>query len=548
VSVFMGVYRSVTFFEHHTFMTFRLRPAKLLAISLAGTMTLTPAQLTQAQGNPSPAGMALPALGDGSGMSLSAERRLGDRIARELYRDPDYIDDPVLVDYVNSLWQPLLAAARQRGDLPQELDDTFAWQILLGRDRTVNAFALPGGYFGLHLGLVGVVSNADELASVLAHELSHVSQRHIARLMDRQSAMAPWMLGAMLLGALAASKSGDAGGALMVGGQAAVMQNQLNFSRDMEREADRNGFGVMTQAGFAPQGFVGMFDKLQQSSRLNDSGAYPYLRSHPLTTERVADMQSRMPLGQAAAPVATTLVHVMMAARARALGQVGSEQLQAMVSQARQAGVASQLLSERVAVVYGAAMAASQLRDLAQAEALLVQLELLTAGDEGALQQTRLAQAEQALTRGDARRALQMLALAQDQAGKSAGQVASGDVAWKRTHTLLMARAQVLARQNTEAAQALQLWVGGHPRDAQAWQLLATAQAAQGQTLRAIRAEAEAQVALLDFGAAADRLRAAQDWIRKAPDARAIDQIEAAVIDTRWREVQQVLRLQAAEK
>ena len=529
-------------------MTFRLRPAKLLAISLAGTLGLTPLQLTQAQGNPSPTGMALPALGDGSGMSLSAERRLGDRIARELYRDPDYIDDPVLVDYVNSLWQPLMAAARQRGDLPSELDDSFAWQILLGRDRTVNAFALPGGYFGLHLGLVGVVSNADELASVLAHELSHVTQRHIARLMDRQSAMAPWMLGAMLLGALAASKSGDAGGALMVGGQAAVMQNQLNFSRDMEREADRNGFGVMTQAGFAPQGFVGMFDKLQQSSRLNDSGAYPYLRSHPLTTERVADMQSRMPLGQAAAPAATTLVHVMMAARARALGQVGSEQLQAMVSQVQQAGVASQPLSERVAVVYGAAMAASQLRDHAQAEGLLAQLELLTAGDEGASQQTRFAQAELALTRGDARRALQLLAPAQDQASKSAGQVAPGDAAWQRTHTLLKARAHILARQNTEAAQALQLWVGGHPRDAQAWQLLATAQAAQGQTLRAIRAEAEAQVALLDFGAAADRLRAAQDWIRKAPDARAIDQIEAAVIDTRWREVQQVLRQQASEK
>ncbi|MFM2035948.1 MAG: hypothetical protein RL459_1213 [Pseudomonadota bacterium] len=546
----MGVYRGVTFFKHDTFMTFRLWPARLLAFSLVGTLALAPLQLTQAQMNPSPAGTALPALGDGSGMSLSTERRMGDRIARELYRDPDYIDDPVLVDYVNSLWQPLLAAARLRGDLPQELDDTFAWQILLGRDRSVNAFALPGGYFGLHLGLVGVVSSADELASVLAHELSHVTQRHIARLMDRQSALAPWMLGAMVLGALAASKSGDAGGALMVGGQAAVMQNQLNFSRDMEREADRNGFGVMTQAGFAPQGFVGMFDKLQQSSRLNDSGAYPYLRSHPLTTERVADMQSRMPIGQATPPAVTTLTHAMMAARARALGQVGSDQLQSMVAQASQPDAAAKPLPDRVAVLYGAAMAAGELQDRTQAQGFLGQLVALVAGDDAAARQIRWAQAELAMSRGDAGGALKWLK--PDTAGPSVGQTsalpAMSTDAWLRTQTLLTARAQLLAGQAADAAQALQLWVGSHPRDALAWQLLASAQAANGHTLRAIRAEAEAQVAVLDFGAAADRFRAAQEWIRKAPDVRSIDPIEAAVIDTRWREVQQVLRQQAAEK
>ena len=77
------------------------------------------------------------------------------------------------------------------------------------------------------------------------------------------------------------------------------MQNQLNFSRDMEREADRIGFGVMTQAGFEPQGFVTMFDKLQQAARLNDNGSFPYLRTHPMTTERIADMQSRQQLAGA---------------------------------------------------------------------------------------------------------------------------------------------------------------------------------------------------------------------------------------------------------
>ena len=134
----------------------------------------------------------LPGLGDGESISLSAERQLGDRIARELYRDPDYIEDPVLDEYIQLLWAPLVRAAAARGELSAELQERFAWRILLGRDRSVNAFALPGGYLGVHLGLISVVGSHDELASVLAHELSHVSQRHIARGMSEQSRLTPW--------------------------------------------------------------------------------------------------------------------------------------------------------------------------------------------------------------------------------------------------------------------------------------------------------------------------------------------------------------------
>ena len=106
----------------------------LLAALLAVLLAVGPAARAQ-----------LPTLGDGSEMSSADERRLGEKIARELYRDPDYIDDPVLVEYVQAIWQPLLQAARTRGELTAELDDRFAWQVLLGKDRSVNAFALPGG-------------------------------------------------------------------------------------------------------------------------------------------------------------------------------------------------------------------------------------------------------------------------------------------------------------------------------------------------------------------------------------------------------------------
>ena len=190
-----------------------LAASVLIAICAAVPVTV------QAQGG-------LPTLGDGSDLTSSEERRLGDRIIRELYRDPDYIDDPVIAEYVQGIWQPLIAAARSRGELSAELDERFAWEVLLGRDRTVNAFALPGGYLGLHLGLIGVVGTRDELASVMSHELSHVTQRHISRLLTQQSRQTPLLLGAMVLGALAASKNPGATQALVVGGQALAIQHK----------------------------------------------------------------------------------------------------------------------------------------------------------------------------------------------------------------------------------------------------------------------------------------------------------------------------------
>ena len=260
----------------------------------------------------------LPALGDGADITLSAERKLGDRIARELYRDPDYLEDPVLDEYLQNIWQPLVKGAQARGELSPEVQERFAWRILIGRDRSVNAFALPGGYLGIHLGLISVVTTRDELASVMAHELSHVTQRHISRSMGDQARMTPWLIGAMILGMLAAGKSAQGAQAMIVGGQAMAAQSQLNFSRDMEREADRIGYGVMSEAGFDTLGFVTMFGKLQQAAGLNDSGSFPYLRSHPLSSERMADMQSRQQL-QTPRPanLESDLIQAMISSRAR---------------------------------------------------------------------------------------------------------------------------------------------------------------------------------------------------------------------------------------
>ena len=476
-------------------------------------------------------------------MTTGAERRLGDRIARELYRDPDYVDDPVIMEYVQAIWKPLLAAARLRGELPAELDEAYAWEILLGRDRTVNAFALPGAYMGLHLGLVGVVTSRDELASVMAHELSHVTQRHISRMISRQSGMAPWLMGAMILGVLAASKSPGAANAMIIGGQAAAAQGQLNFSRDMEREADRIGFGVMSQAGFAPQGFVTMFEKLQQANRLNDSGGFPYLRSHPLSTERMADMQDRIPRRSATSPASAStnapeLDQSMIAARARVLSNASVDALRVWALQATADQLARSTQQQQVATLYGACLAALKLRDFADAKSLWARLNALVTSDPAAARLARLLGAELALAQGDGPRALGLLA-------------ASGATPERsRAELLLRVQAQLLpraqSRQTAEPAQALQTWLADHPRDAQAWQLLSSAYAAQGRTLGAIRAEAEVNVAQLDYAAALIRLKAAQELISKG--GAGVDHIEASIVDTRTRQIQQLLRENPVER
>ncbi len=496
-----------------------------------------------------PAGLQLPTLGDGSEMTSSAERRIGDRIAREIYRDPDYIDDPVLAEYVQGIWQPLLASARARGDLSRELEERFAWEVMLVRDRTVNAFALPGGYLGVHLGLVAVVASRDELASVLGHELSHVTQRHISRLIAKQGQQTPWMIGAMILGILAASRSPDAGSAMIVGGQALAAQTQLNFSRDMEREADRVGFGVMTEAGFDPHGFVSMFDKLQQASRLNDNGAYPYLRSHPLTTERIADMQSRQPL-IAATPASARLSaeHAMISARARVLSNPGVDALHSIAVEAQGVQLATLAPARQAGILYGAALAASRLRDFGMARDLLARLTPLAQADAAAARLVRLLALEVALASDDAVRAAALM--------KAGGAGLAGDAGssgpQRRPELFLSAQFVMQGAQPSQlsdVAQRLQVWVLAHPLDAQAWQLLSSACAAQGQTLRAIRADAEAQMARLDYPAALERFKAAQELLRQTrSNTAAADHIDASIIDTRRRQVELLVKEQALER
>jgi predicted Zn-dependent protease len=505
----------------------------------------------------------LPQLGDGEEMSIGAEKKLGMRIAREIYRDPDYIDDPLISGYLQRIWQPLLAAAKRRGDIaPQQ--EQLAWELMTGKDRSINAFALPGGYFGVHLGLIAAVSTRDELASVLAHELTHVSQRHIARQISKQNAQAPWVMGAMILGALAASKNPEAANAVITGSQAVSAQAQLNFSRDMEREADRIGFAIMQEAGMDVRGFTGMFDKLQQANRINDNGSFPYLRSHPLTTERLGDMQARLQLLPTPADSPTvsaqSVEHSLIATRARLLSDSSVDKLRAELAlaqaalrnPAQRATPAQQI--RQLTQLYGGAMASLKQRDneaaLSYAKAAKELLFQLPFGPSAQLEHAQAAiewivieayEADPAPSESMRGRALAAGLALQNLPSQS--QERSSLLAWARLARDGIGPGDPSANR-LAAIDALQSALARRSHDAPLWNALAQLYDAQGQALRGLRARAEAQVALLDYGAALDRLKAAQDLAR----SQGASHIEASILDTRTRAVQTLVQEWQSER
>jgi len=231
-------------------------------------------------------GQGLPDLGDVSQSEFSPlqERRLGEGIMREIRADRSYSDDAEVSHYLNTLGYRLVSAG---GASRQEFD------FFLILDPQVNAFALPGGFIGVNSGLILAAQSESELASVVAHEIAHVTQHHIARMLVAQKQSAITSLAGLAVAILASRVSSDLSQAALVVSQAGSVQSALNFTRDNEREADRVGFQTLEHAGFDPQAMPLFFERLQRSTRFYETAAPSYLRTHPLTYERIADMQNR---------------------------------------------------------------------------------------------------------------------------------------------------------------------------------------------------------------------------------------------------------------
>ena len=470
----------------------------------------------------------LPALGDSVSLDLDVnkERSIGDEVMREIRQDPDYVDDPLLQEYLEGTWNPLVAAAKKLGNISDETADHFAWQPFLVRDKTINAFALPGGFVGVHLGLIAMTGSRDELASVLGHEMSHVTQRHIARRIAGDSRNTLLATAGMLVALLAATRgSADMANAAIVGSQAAAQAASLAFSRDMEREADRVGFAVMTTAGYAPGGMASMFERMEQAYHLSDNGSYPYLRTHPLTSERIGDARARLGPTDLVRPRGTA-EHALMAARARVLMDPRAEywaQLENLDAGARDVQSGPNRVYDQLAARYASALASIKMRHFQRAEATLHTADTM-------LQEMG----------GDARagRMLVFLRAELEQAREHAadGFAALQALGNEHSRPLLIERAQLALVDNNpasarSAAEDLQTWVSLNAQDPLAWSQLATLWTKLGQPLRAVRAQGESRAAAGDLNGAIDRLRSGLRQSR----GRDADQIEAAVIDARLR-------------
>ncbi len=229
----------------------------------------------------------LPELGESARAEFSPqmERRIGESIMNEIrLREPSYVDDPEINDYLNRLGRRLVeSSANPTGD----------FNFFAIRDNTVNAFAMFGGFVGVNTGTILTAQSESELAGVIGHEIAHVTQNHLARQIAKEKQNTIPSMIAMAVGVLAARANADIAAATIASAQAGVVQAQLAYTRDFEREADRMGYQSLEKAGFDVRGMGDFFERLQKAGRLYESNAPIYLRSHPLTVERISDMQNR---------------------------------------------------------------------------------------------------------------------------------------------------------------------------------------------------------------------------------------------------------------
>lgn len=219
-------------------------------------------------------------------LSRDREQQIGRAIYRSLSDAGNIVTDPETQEYIQDIGQKIAAHATDGGQ---------RFHFFVINDPTINAFALPGGYVGVHSGLLLATANESELAGVLAHEISHVTQRHISRAVYANQragilTMAA-MLGAILIGA--ATGSGDAITGAVAAAQGASAQQQINFTRNNEYEADRVGLGLLAKSGFDPMGMPNFFETLARQTGPLASQAPEFLRTHPVTVNRIAESRER---------------------------------------------------------------------------------------------------------------------------------------------------------------------------------------------------------------------------------------------------------------
>jgi len=227
--------------------------------------------------------IVLPDIGDNAGnISPAEEYRTGEAVIRNIRRAGGVLDDPLIQGYLNELGYRLVA--------PSETQQLFHFFLI--KDTSINAFALPGGFIGINAGLILATKSESELAGVMAHEIAHVTQRHHARQYEQGNNSIP-IIAALIAAMVLGSKNNDIGQAALATVAADSAQQQINFTRANEKEADRIGIKLLINAEFNPHGMATFFDTMDKQSRFFGVNVPEFLRSHPVNPARIADARHR---------------------------------------------------------------------------------------------------------------------------------------------------------------------------------------------------------------------------------------------------------------
>ncbi|MCQ8228606.1 beta-barrel assembly-enhancing protease [Pantoea trifolii] len=432
------------------------RLKKSLLAALIPTLLLTPALSARADVSDT-----LPDMGTtaGSTLSINQELQMGDFYVRQLRASAPLINDPLLNQYINELGQRLVAHANSV---------RTPFHFFLIQNDELNAFAFFGGNVVLHSSLFRYTDNESQLASVMAHEISHVTQRHLARAMEEQRRNAPltWVgaLGSILL----AMASPQAGMAALTGTLAGAQQGIISFTQGNEQEADRIGIQVLQRAGFDPQAMPTFLQKLADQSRFS-SKPPEILLTHPLPDSRLADARNR---ANQMRPVVVQSSQDFYMAKVRSLGMYATGRNQLTDDLLNE--YAKGNVREQQAAQYGKAVQFLQAKSFDSAKRVIAPLlakqpdnvwflDIMTDIDIG------LNQPQQAIA---------MLSSAK---GSSTNPVLQ----------LNLANAYVEAKQPANASRILNRYTFAHPDDVNAFDLLAQASAAQGLRDEELSARAE---------------------------------------------------------
>ncbi len=266
--------------------------------------------------------IALPEIGDSAGSLISPQQeyQIGLGFYWRLQQSVDLIEDPEVNSYIQSLGYRLVT----HSDAPH-----LPFLFFMVPDPTVNAFAAPGGFIGMNSGLILTSESEDEVASVLAHEIAHVTQRHLLRSFEKSQQMSVPMTVAMIAAALLGAASDPAmGSAAIMAVQAGGVQSQLNFTRSNEAEADNLGMQTLVRSGFDAMAMPKFFERLQQTSRFYNADAVPeFLRTHPVTTSRIADARGRAVTYPLKRQVADTLQFYLIREKLRVMAATDPNKL-----------------------------------------------------------------------------------------------------------------------------------------------------------------------------------------------------------------------------